>query len=151
MFRFVSVSVLLCPSLTRSSWSSAPAPLPLAHFFFPSPFTIFTVCFPSCVCKAASNKALADNVILQHNQSRSFPYNISSAQTLGWSKVPIGACGRSTRTPAHRHRQLCPRAGTRAEPLSRQGGQERGSCRSLTAKRHPERFTLCLLEGNAIN
>lgn len=34
VFRFVSVSVLLCPSLTRSSWSSAPAPLPLAHFFF---------------------------------------------------------------------------------------------------------------------
>lgn len=43
--------------------------------FFSSPFAIFTACFPcfpSCICKAASNKALADNLILKHKESCSF-------------------------------------------------------------------------------
>lgn len=60
------VSALLCPSFCL-----LPVLLPLGHFF-PSPLAIFTACFPSCICKAASNKALADNLISKHNQSCSF-------------------------------------------------------------------------------
>lgn len=73
---------LCCASLSQSycalHWRGAlcllPVLLPLGHLF-PSPFAIFTACFPcfpSCICKAASNKALADNLILKHNESCSF-------------------------------------------------------------------------------
>lgn len=134
--------LLLCPLLTRSSWSPAPAPLPLGRFF-PSPFTIFTACFPSCICKAASNKALADNLILQHNQSRSFHCNISSAQTLGWSKAPVGEPHVPLSPPPTPPLALPSSQGT-GRAMSPQEGQERGSCvTELGCKKGTRRGSCC--------
>ncbi|KAI1237078.1 hypothetical protein IHE44_0014333 [Lamprotornis superbus] len=41
--------------------------LPMAHGLLVKWIPDEIACFPSCICKAASNKALADNLILKHN------------------------------------------------------------------------------------
>lgn len=108
--------------------------------FFPSPFAIFTACFPcfpSCICKAASNKALADNLILKHNESCSFH---SAGARPGWGARPHTQ-------PCLGHHQQRPLAGA-GQSQTQQGGQERGSCRGSAASGHLGRFAL---KWNAIN
>lgn len=150
VFRFVSVSVLLCPLLTRSSWSSAPALLPLARFFSFSFYHLYSL-FSFLHLQGCLQQSSGRQCYLAAQ-----PVPLLSLQYLVCSKAWLEQGPRRGVQPLHTHPcPLTPAALPSGRGMGRatcrQGGQERGSCRSSTVKRHPERLTLCLLEGNAIN
>lgn len=151
LFRFVSVSALLCPSLTRSSWSSAPALLPLARFFFSFSFYHLYSLFSFLHLQGCLQQSSGRQCYLAAQ-----PVPLLSLQYLICSNAWLEQGPRRGVRPPHTHPcpltlAALPSGRDTGRATSRQGGQERGSCGSSTVKRHPERFTLCLLEGNAIN
>lgn len=105
LFTFLSVPVLLSPSLMRSSWS----PVSLGAFYSSSFYHLYSL-FSFLHLQGSLQQSLVDNLILQHDQSCSFHYAILSAQMLGWSKSPVADCGQSTHASAPGCQCLCPPA-----------------------------------------